>query len=411
MIELRQEHRMIEKAIREYAEKEIMPKIPAFESGQELPFDLMRRMMTDVMGAGWIRDSLNKRADKMESGQWDAARARGAMDVMEGMDPLLVSIVLKELSRVSPGFCMSWGVSVGLCGGNILEKGTPDQIRKYAVPVITMDKIGAWALTEPEAGSDALGSMITTARKEGDHYVINGSKTFITNGPYADIFLLYAKLDNGQPAPEQVPHAFILERGMKGLSTGSPFKKMGMKDSPTSEVFLDEVAVPAENLLGKKEKQGGRREVRESLGEERSGICPMCLGIIEKCYEQSVKYARKRKQFGRPISEFQAVQLQIVNMYLHLQHCWAIVLRLAEMARSGKKDMAYVCATKAYAAKAAVEVALDAIQIHGGYGYMEEYHIEKLMRDAKLLELGAGTTHINLLTAARLELGIKSHRE
>jgi hypothetical protein len=344
----------------------------------------------------------------MESGQWDASRSKGAMDVMEGMDPLLVSVVVKEMSRVSPGFCMSWGAGVGLCGGNILDKGTPDQIRKYAVPAITMDKIGAWALTEPEAGSDALGSMKTTAKKEGDHYRISGSKTFITNAPYADIFVVYAKLDQGQPASDQIPHAFILERGLKGLSTGSPLKKMGMKDSPTGEIFLDDVAVPAENLLGGKEKQGGRREVRESLGSERTGICPMCLGIIEKCYEQSVKYAKSRRQFGRPIGEFQAVQLQIASMYIHLQNCWSIVLRLADMARSGKPDMAYVCATKAYATKAAVEVALDAIQIHGGYGYMEEYHIEKLMRDAKLLEIGAGTTHINLLTAARLELGIKS---
>ncbi|MEW6076853.1 MAG: acyl-CoA dehydrogenase family protein [Thermodesulfobacteriota bacterium] len=407
MIELKQEHRMIEQAIRDYAEKEILPKIPEFESGRELPYDLMRRMMTDVMGASWIRDSLNRRADKMESGQWDASRSKGAMDVMEGMDPLLVSVVVKEMSRVSPGFCMSWGAGVGLCGGNILDKGTPAQIRKYAVPAITFEKIGAWALTEPEAGSDALGAMKTTARKDGDHYRISGSKTFITNAPYADIFVVYAKLDQGQPAAEQIPHAFILERAMKGLSTGSPLKKMGMKDSPTGEIFLDDVAVPAENLLGGKEKQGGRREVRDSLGSERTGICPMCLGIIEKCYEQSVKYAKKRRQFGRPIGEFQAVQLQIANMYIHLQNCWSIVLRLADMARAGKPDMAYVCATKAYAARAAVEVALDAIQIHGGYGYMEEYHIEKLMRDAKLLEIGAGTTHINLLTAARLELGIK----
>ncbi len=408
MTALKQQHRMIEKALREYAEKEIMPRIPAFESGQEPPYALMRRMMTDILGADWIKQSLLKRVDKMDRGEWDKNKSKGAMDIMEGMDPLMASIVIKELSRVSPGFCMSWGAAVGLCGANILDKGTADQIRQYAVPAITMEKIGAWALTEPEAGSDALGSMKTTARKTGDGYVLNGSKTFITNAPFADIFVVYAKLDQGQPESEQIPHAFIVERGMKGLSTGAPLKKMGMKDSPTGEVFLDDVLVPAENILGGKEHRSGRREVKSSLGTERSGICPMCLGIIEKCYELTVQYARKRKQFGRPIGEFQAVQLQIANMYIHLQNCWAIVLRLAEMAATGQQDMAYVCATKAYAGKAAVEVALDAIQIHGGYGYMEEYHIEKLMRDAKLLEIGAGTTHINLLTAARLELGIKS---
>ncbi|MBW2092492.1 MAG: acyl-CoA dehydrogenase, partial [Deltaproteobacteria bacterium] len=237
-------------------------------------------------------------------------------------------------------------------------------------------------------------------------YVLNGSKTFITNAPYADVFLVYAKLDRGQPRSEQPVQAFIVERGMKGLSTGSPFEKMGMRDSPTGEIFLDDVKVPAENLLGGVEKKNMRGDVKLSLGTERSGICPMCLGIIEKCYEASIQYAKERTQFGRPIGEYQAIQLKLADMYVHLQNTWNIIFRLAWMSRTGKRDMAYICATKVYAARAAVQVALDAIQIHGGYGYMKEYHIEKLMRDAKLLEIGAGTTDINALTTARLELDL-----
>ncbi|MBW1887001.1 MAG: acyl-CoA dehydrogenase family protein [Deltaproteobacteria bacterium] len=343
--------------------------------------------------------------EKAESGESkkdesDKSETTGARD------PLNISILIKELSRVSPGFVMAWGASVGLFGQAVLNKGTPEQIRKYGIPVMTMEKIGAWALTEPDAGSDAFGSMKTTAKPKGDFYLLNGSKTFITNAPYADTFVVYAKVDRGQSPAERPVHAFIVEREMEGLSTSKPFEKMGMKDSPTGQVFMDDVEVPVENLLGGTEQKGMRADVKASLGDERSGICPMCLGIIEKCYELSLQYARERVQFSRPIGEFQAVQIKLADMYIHLQNTWNIIFRLAWMARTGKRDMAYICATKVYTARAAVQVALDAIQIHGGYGYMKEYHIEKLMRDAKLLEIGAGTTDINALTTARVELGL-----
>jgi len=368
--------------------------------GEHCPNDLMRKMMADLLGGDRVRESmLELLAGSGQSGE-NSEQGEGI-----GGDPMISSIVTKELSRVSPGYCMSWGASLGLCGANIRSKGTPDQIRRYAIPVLTMEKIGAWCLTEPEAGSDAFGSMKTRARPKGDHYVLNGSKTFITNAPYADVFLVYAKLDRGEPAEARPVQAFILERGMPGLSTGEPLVKMGMKDSPTGEVFMEDVEVPAENLLGGIER-GMRDGIKESLGTERSGICPMCLGIIERCYELSLKYARQREQFGRPIGEYQAIQLKLADMYIHLQNTWDTIFRLAWMARNGKRNMAYICASKVYTARAAVEVSLNAIQIHGGYGYMQEYHVEKLMRDAKLLEIGAGTTDINALTTARLELGL-----
>ncbi len=405
MFELNQMQKMVEKAVREFTIKEIQPRVEALEALEELPYPLMKRMMAEILAADWIRERIAARADKLEKNEPAEAGGDPEKDEMQGMDPMIQSLVLKELSRVSPGFCMSWGVCVGLCGNTIAERGTPDQMRRYAIPTMTCEKVGAWALTEPEAGSDAFGAMNTTARKENGSYVLNGAKTFITNGPHADIFLLYTRLDTGDGDHGPV-QPFILERGMKGLSTGEPFKKMGMKDSPTGEVFLDEVRVGPENILGGREKEGGRDQVRESLGGERSGVVPMCLGIVERCYDLSVKYARKRRQFGRPIAEFQAVQMKIAEMYILLQNLWNMTCRLAWLQKEGKRDMAFACSSKVYAARAAVDASLDAIQIHGGYGYMTEYHIEKLMRDAKLLEIGAGTTDINLLTTARLELGL-----
>jgi alkylation response protein AidB-like acyl-CoA dehydrogenase len=238
-------------------------------------------------------------------------------------------------------------------------------------------------------------------------YVLKGSKTFITNGPGADVFLVYAKIDRGEPEDARGFGTFIVERGMPGVTVGPPFKKMGMRDSPTSEVFFDDVRLGVEHLLGGREKgRGGRTDTKESLGNERSGVPSMAWGIIERCYDASVAYVRERRQFGRPIGEFQAVQLKIADLYLKLRTVENVVYRLAWMQQNGKRDMPFVNASKAMSAQLAVDAAMTAIQIHGGYGYMEELGLEKLARDAKLLELGAGTTDINLLAAARELIGV-----
>jgi hypothetical protein len=307
---------------------------------------------------------------------------------------------------------MGFGVSMGLVGGAIVAKGTPEQIERWGLPIATVQQIGAWCLTEPDAGSDAFGSMRTTAVPDGapgetQGYVLKGSKTFITNGPGADVFLVYAKIDRGEPADERGLATFIVERGMPGVTVGPAFKKMGMRDSPTSEVFFDDVRLGVEHLLGGREKgRGGRTDTKDSLGNERSGVPSMAWGIIERCYDMSVAYVRERKQFGRPIGEFQAVQLKITDLFLKLRTVENVVYRLAWMQQHGKRDMPYINASKAMSAQLAVEAAMTAIQIHGGYGYMEELGLEKLARDAKLLELGAGTTDINLLAAARELIGV-----
>lgn len=416
MFELNDMHKMTQQMIRQWCDKSLRPVIPQLESGEMLPYDLMRSMMKQFGLDAMSKMALQKRVKKLreqESGAGAEKKNEAPNSAMSelmgegGGDPMLMMVVVKELSRVSPGFAMSWGVSMGLAGGAIISKGNADQVEKYGIPMATMEKVGSWCLTEPGAGSDAFGSMRSVAKPDGDYYVLNGQKTFITNGPCADVFVVYAKIDRGQPVAEMPVNTFILEKGMPGFTQGKPFKKMGMRDSPTSELFFEDVRVPKANLLGGKEKTAeGRADTKESLGNERSGIPAMALGIIEECYERSVKYVQERKQFGRVVGEFQAVQLDIADMYVKLKNVENIVYRTAWMQKKGIRDVSFINASKAYCSQACVDVALKAIQLHGGYGYMEEYHIEKLARDSKLLELGAGTTHINYLTAARNELGL-----
>ena len=404
MFALDEASRMVEKMVRSWCEQKLAPRIPALEAGAEMPWGLMRDLST-TFGVGALAEAAaKKRIAKLRAGG-DGGESEKAF----GGDPMMMAVFVKELSRVSPGFAMGWGVSMGLAGGAIVAKGTADQIERWGVPLVTVQQIGSWCLTEPGAGSDAFGSMMTTATPVGDGYRIKGSKTFITNGPGADVFVVYTRIDRGEPPSEQGLATFVLDRAMPGLTVGPAFKKMGMRDSPTSEVFFDDVEAGVDRLLGGREKgRGGRADTKDSLGTERSGIPAMAWGILERCYDQSVAYVRERRQFGRPIGAFQAVQLHVADLYLKLKTVENTVFRLAWMQKTGVRDPAYVNASKALCSQLCVDGALTAIQLHGGYGYMEEYHLEKLARDAKLLELGAGTTDINLLSAARTLIGAEA---
>jgi hypothetical protein len=389
MFRLDEQTQMVGNVVRQWCQAQLAPKIPALEAGTEMPFELMKKMAKAFGFDAMLGASVRKRLDKLRAGESSAGEERPPGS------PMMMHVVVKELSRVSPGFAMGFGVSLGLVGGAIVAKGTPEQIERWGLPLSTLQLIGSWCLTEPGAGSDAFGSMRTTATRDGSGYVLKGSKTFITNGPGADVFLVYAKGDDGNVV------TFIVERGTTGVTVGPPFKKMGMRDSPTSEVFFDDVRLGEEHLLGR-----GRGAVKDSLGSERSGVPAMAWGIIERCFDQSLAYVRERRQFDRPIGEFQAVQLKITDLFLKLRTVENVVFRTAWMQQNGVRDMPFVNASKAMCAQAAVDAALVAIQIHGGYGYMEEVGLEKLARDAKLLELGAGTTDINLLAAARELIGV-----
>ncbi len=282
-------------------------------------------------------------------------------------------------------------------------------MEQYAGPVLRFEKVGAWALTEPGAGSEAFGGMRTTARVDGDALVLSGQKTFITNAPHADVFVVYARVVAGDGAP--LARGIVVPRGVAGLETGPALRKMGMHDSPTGEVFLHDCRVPSENLLGSLERRdAGAAAARggaalETLNLERTIMPAMCLGILERCVEDSARYARERQQFGRAIGEFQGVAFKLARIHVALENARNLVAKLAWAQRERRLDAQLASVAKLYCAEEAVRAALDAVQIHGGSGYMAEMGLEKLARDAKMFEIGGGTNEIQLATIARALMG------
>jgi alkylation response protein AidB-like acyl-CoA dehydrogenase len=401
MFELDETQRMVESAARSWCETELAPALPELESGELLPYELLRRLCADLGVSEMLTAMAESRLARLRG---DAAKPErsdaGGTSTGLGGDPMLTSVLLKEVSRVSPGVGMVLISSLG-CAMTILERGSAEVIERYALPLFRQEKVGAWALTEPGAGSDAFGGMRTAAAADGDAFVLNGQKTFISNAPYADIFAVYARVRSGEdPGPVR---AFVVERGVAGLETGPPMRKMGMHDSPTGEIFLRDCRVPKESLLGSLEGKGSGRggTALDTINAERSVMPAMCLGIIERCVEESVQYARTREQFGRPIGQFQGLAFKLARMELALENARNLVFKLAWAQRTGKLDPRLASLAKLYCAEEAVRVSLDAIQIHGGAGYMAELPIEKLMRDAKMFEIGGGTNEIQLETIAR----------
>jgi alkylation response protein AidB-like acyl-CoA dehydrogenase len=402
MLDFAEEHKLAQKAIRTWCTERLAPEVPRLERGEALPYPLMREL-----GATFgIPDMVRASFAKMQARDAAAAEGGGATPrrghalAGPGQGPLM-AIVMMELSRVCPGFALAFGASLGLCGGAILSRGTPEQKRRFALPVMTMDAIGAWALTEPGAGSDAFGSMKTHARRADGGWRISGSKTFITNAPFADTFVVYARLAGDGADPGDV-RAFIVERGARGLSTGAPFKKMGMHASPTGEIFLDDVFVPADQLLGGESADGARAAARASLKGERFGMTPMCLGIVDRCLEESVRYAKDRVQWGKPIATFQLVQQKIAHMYTARSIIHALLMRQLEAERAGVElPVEEASASKLYCARITTDVAMEAVQLKGGAGYMQEGVVEMLARDAKLFQIGGGTDEVQTLRIAR----------
>ncbi len=393
MFELNDTHRMVQDMFRQYMMNEIEPIIDDIEDGKIPLFEPLRKMV-ETLGIRSQMDALD--LSKPLRGDSPEKRRPDPDDPLQGMEVVAGNLLIKEMSRVSPGAAMSFGVCTGLAGGTILAKGTVEQKEAFGRPLMKLDKIGAWCLTEPGAGSDALGSMRTTALEDGDHYVLNGSKTFITNGPVADIFVVYAKLDRGGAGKEI--QNFIVLREDAGLSTGTPFQKMGMKASQTSEVFFDDCRIPKDRLIGGETAAKSRDHVKEGLSNERSAIPTIALGIIERCFEIAVGYAKERVQFGRPLIEFQLIRNRLARMYVAMENVRNLFLRTMQQAIFGGQTKLDVCMGKLYCAEMATWVANEAIAILGGYGYMREYVVERLARDAKLLEIGAGTAEMQIIT-------------
>lgn len=317
-----------------------------------------------------------------------------------GLGYVAQAMVLDELARVSPAFALSVGAHSNLCADNLARNGNEAQKERYVRPLAEGRATGALALTEPGAGSDALG-LTTKATKKGSHYLINGTKQFITNGPVADTLIVYAKTDASKG--NRGISAFIVESKSPGFSVSRKLDKMGMRGSPTGELVFNDVEVPAENLLGK--ENHGVEIVMSGLNVERAVLGGIPLGIMETCLDFSLRYARERRQFDRPIGEFQLVQEKLANMYMLLTTSRLLVHHALLSVQKDKRTSRPACAALTYASESSTKVALEAIQIYGGNGYMREYPLERLMRDAKLLEIGAGTSEIRRLVIARELLG------
>ena len=318
----------------------------------------------------------------------------------DGVALQLIPII--ELCRYCPGMVTALGVSAGLTATAIRSKGTLAQKERWVPELLTLDKIGAWAITEPGSGSDAFGGMKSTARRDGDGYVLNGSKTFITNGPYADILVFICKLDEGNDPADRKVLTFVLEKGMPGLTQSRPMRKMGLHSSPTGEVFVEDVRVGPDRLLGESEAKASREGAKDTFSMERTGVAAMALGIVEECLKLCIDYARTRVQFGRPIGEFQLIQLKLAKMEVARMNIQNLVFRQVEMSAAGKRPtLAEASAMKLYSAQAAMQVALEAVQLFGGNGYMAEFRVEQLCRDAKVLQIYGGTDEIQISQIAR----------
>jgi isovaleryl-CoA dehydrogenase len=307
----------------------------------------------------------------------------GGGDSLQGL-----AILVEEMSELCPAFAMSMMVSYQLFGYNVARIGTKEQKEKYLNAVITDKKIGAWALTEPDIGSDAV-HIKTTATKEGDEYVINGSKTFITNAPIADYFIVIA---NSGGKGFESGTAFILEKGMKGLSVSQPFLKHGHRGSPTGQVFLDHVRVPVSQRLGDEGK--AFYDMKHSLDIERLMLGPMVIGMLKALLKKSVNYAKSREQFGQPIIQFQMIQEKLAEMKLNLEIVKALTEKGIAMLEKDQSINEVAAALKLYAGRVSVEASSQAMQIHGGNGYMHEYGVDMFLRDAKLFEIGGGTNEM-----------------
>jgi len=369
-----EEQELTRKMVREFAEGEIAPHSARLDEDQEFPFEIFRKL--GELGL---------------TGVTFPEEYGGA-----GLSTVEYAIVIEELARVDPGVALSVAAHNSLAGNHIYLAGTEEQKKKYLVPLAKGEKIGTWSLTEPTAGSDAGGTK-TRAEKDGDFYVLNGSKTFATHGTVADVAVVFAVTD---PAKRHRGiSAFILEKGMAGFRPGKKENKLGCRASDTAELAMEDCRVPRSQLLGNEGE--GFRDAMRVLDGGRISIAAMAVGTAQGAFEASVRYARQRQQFGKAIAEFQAIQFMLADCATEIEAARWLTMRAAHLKDQGQDVNKAGAMAKLYASETAVRVTDKAIQIHGGYGYMKEYPVEKFHRDAKLTTIGEGTSEIQRLVIAR----------
>ncbi|NQD65225.1 acyl-CoA dehydrogenase [Bacillus haikouensis] len=372
---LSEEHEMIRKMVRDFARNEVAPTAAERDEEERFDMDIFHKMAElGLTGIPWPEEY-------------------GGI----GSDYLAYCIAVEELSRV----CASTGVTLSahtsLAGWPVYKFGTEEQKQKYLRPMAQGEKIGAYGLTEPGSGSDA-GGMKTIARLEGDHYVLNGSKIFITNGGIADTYIVFALTDPS--SRQRGTSAFIVEKDFEGFSVGKKEKKLGIRSSPTTEIVFEECRVPKENLLGKEGE--GFKIAMMTLDGGRNGIAAQAVGIAQGALDASVDYAKEREQFGKPIAANQGISFKIADMATSIEASRLLTYQAAWLESEGLPYGKESAMSKLMAGDTAMKVTTEAVQIFGGYGYTKDYPVERYMRDAKITQIYEGTQEIQRLVISRM---------
>lgn len=375
--DLTEEHLAVQEAARDFAQRELLPGVIERDDQQHFPDELVRKMGEQgFMGM-------------MVSPEYGGG----------GMDTISYVLAMEELSKVDASASVIVSVNNSLVCWGIEKFGTEAQKQKYLPELASGRKIGAFCLSEPEAGSDAT-SQRTTAEDKGDYYLLNGNKNWITNGGRADVYLVMAQTD-----PEKGHkgiNCLIVERGMEGFQVGKKEDKMGIRGSDTHSLMFTDVKVPKENRIG--EDGFGFTFAMTTLNGGRIGIAAQALGIASGAYELAVKYAKERKAFGKPIHKHQAIAFKLADMATKVEAARLLCLKAAYLKDKGEDFSKYSAMAKLYASEAAMWISTEAVQVHGGYGYVKEYHVERLMRDAKITQIYEGTSEIQRIVISRAVL-------
>ncbi|HSD66768.1 MAG TPA: acyl-CoA dehydrogenase family protein [Vicinamibacteria bacterium] len=374
------EQALLRKTVRDFAEKELAPHSREWDEKQAFPREIFSRLgEVGLAGCCWPEEYGGS-----------------------GLSTLDWAVVMEELARVDAGVALSLAAHHGLCSAHIHLAGDEEQKRRLLPPLARGEKVGCWGLTEPGSGSDA-GGMRTTAVRDGNGWVLNGSKTFITNGRIADTAVVMAVTDRA--AGKKGISALVVQRGTPGFRAGKKEDKLGVRSSDTSELAFEDCRVPAGNLLGREGM--GFVDTLKILDKGRVGIAAFSVGIAQAALEASIRYARERRQFGHPIADFQAIQFKIAEMATKTEAARLLTWRAAALADAGRPHTAESSMAKLFASEAAVEAALEAVQVHGGYGYLKDYPVERYLRDAKIGTIGEGTSEVQRLVIARQLLHLR----
>ncbi len=367
-------HLMIQQTARQFAHEELAPSVDERDEREEFPYEAVKKMgELGFMGM-------------MVPEQYGGA----------GLDTISYVLALEEIGKVDPSACVIMSVNNSLVCWGLDAYGTEEQKRKYLIDLASGKKLGAFALSEPEAGSDATNQR-TTARRDGNHYVLNGTKNFTTNGANADIVLVMAATDRSKGA--KGVSTFIVEKGTSGFSVAKKEKKMGIRSSDTVSLAFEDCRVPVENRIG--EEGFGMRFALKTLDGGRIGIAAQALAIAEACLEASIKYSKERKAFDLPIADLQAIQFKLAEMSTSIEAARCLTLNAASLKDLNQPFGPMAAMAKLYASRIAVQCALEAVQIHGGYGYIREYGVERFLRDSKITEIYEGTSEIQRIVISR----------